>query len=308
MKPGICDNLVRRGFSLIETLAALTITAMIIIATINVYGRIRSVAASVERRVDDALLPNEIVQRIAQDIDRLTLPGLETTLAIANKFDGRYNLCRMEIVTRFYDGSEPPKPQIYEKVVWQSDYDPVVDAVILYRSHSGLNLEDKLVDKDLDALQQGGREMFIPVSTGITFFEIIVPQGDNEFREWRLNSLPRAVRVRVSFAQPREDFETGEWLVFDEDKVVRTIAIDRTRKLRYRFIRKEFELAEDDPNTVLEGSEGMGDEGAGEGEGTGIGEGEGPGEGPGPEGPGPGSEGPGPEGPGPASPRRPGRE
>jgi len=278
----------RRGFSLIETLAAVTITSMIMIAAISIYGRVRAVGESIERRLDNTMLPNEIVQRIAQDIDRLTLPGLDTTLSIANKFDGRFSLCRMEIVTRFYDGSEPPRPQTYEKVVWQSDYDVATDSIILYRSHSGLNLEDKLVDKDLDALQQGGREIFIPVTTGITFFEIVAPQGENEFREWRLSGLPRAVRVRISFAAPQEDFETGDWVVFDEDKVVRTIAVDRTRKLRYRFVRKEFEL--DDPNAVGDDAEAMDEEtfGEGEGEGGGMDEGEGPlDEGPGPEGPGP---------------------
>lgn len=306
MKSPTRNNTRHRGFSLIETLAAVTITSMIVVAAISVYGRIRATAEAVERRIENTMPPNEIVQRIAEDIDRLTLPGLETTMSIANKFDGRYNLCRMEIVTRFYDGREPPAPQIYEKVVWQSDYDVAADAVILYRSHSGLNLEDKLVDRDLEALQQGGREVFIPVATGITFFEIIVPQGDNEFREWRLSSLPRAVRVRISFAQPREDFETGEWLVFDEDKVVRTVAIDRTRKLRYRFVRKEFEL-DDDPNAVDDEEEassqgeGMAED-AQEGEGQGyVDEGPGP-EGPGPEGPGPGREGP------PATPRNRGRE
>jgi type II secretory pathway pseudopilin PulG len=298
----------QRAFSLLETLAAVTITSMIIVAAIGVYGRVRAAAESVERRLDNTMLPNEIVQRIAQDIDRLTLPGLETTLVIANKFDGRFNLCRMEITTRFYDGSEPPTPRIYEKVVWQSDYDLASDSIILYRSHSGLNLEDKLVDKDLDALQQGGREVFIPVTTGITFFEIVAPQGENEFREWRLSGLPRAVRVRISFAEPREDFETGDVLVFDEDKVLRTIAIDRTRKLRYKFVRKEFEL--DDPNSVDENAEAMDEEGAGQGKGMDAGEGP-PDEGVSPEGPGPegpGREGPGPESLDPASPRRPKEE
>ncbi|HPD45971.1 MAG TPA: hypothetical protein P5279_05730 [Anaerohalosphaeraceae bacterium] len=283
------------GFSLLETMAAVTLTSMIIIAAISVYGRVRDAAEAVERRLDNTMLPNEIIQRIAQDIDRLTLPGLETTLSLANKFDGRYSLCRLEIVTRFYDGSEPPRAQIYEKVVWQSDYDMVNDKVILYRSHSGLNLEDKLVDRELEALQRGGREIFIPITTGITFFEIVAPQGENEFREWRLSGLPRALRVRISFAEPREDFETGEWLVFDEDKVVRTIAVDRARKLRYKFVRKEFEL--DDPNTVDEQTQAMEDETADEGEGGGMGEGGGPideGEG------GPIDEGPGPEDMGPA--------
>jgi len=244
------------GFSLIETMAAVTITSLIVVAVISVYSRIRNVSASVERRLDATMPATEILQRIAQDIDRLTLPGLETTISIANKSNGQFNLSRMEIVTRFYDGREPPVPQVYERIVWQSDYDRIANAIILYRSHSGLNLEDKLVDKDLQAMQQGGRDIFIPVATGITFFEILGSQGENEFREWRLTGLPRAVRTRISFAQPQQDFQTGQWMVFDEDKMERIVAIDRTRKLRYNFVPTTFEMSDptstDEPNSAAD--------------------------------------------------------
>lgn len=239
------------GFSLIEILAVVVIAGMIAIAVLNVYSRAQSTIAAIDTRIDNQVLPNEILQRIAEDIDRLTLPGLDTRVAVANKFDGLYNLSQMTITTRYYDSGTPPKAQVFEKVVWQSAYDPVEDALILYRSHSGLNLADKIVDKDLAEQQRGGRELFIPVTTGITFFEIVVPRGDNLLREWKLSTLPRAIRITISLVAPQEDWATGDLVVFDEDKVTRTVAIDRTRMISYKFVRKEFILDETEPNSLF---------------------------------------------------------
>ncbi len=243
--------IVPAGFSLIEILAVVVIAGMIAVAVLNVYSRAQSTIASIDTRIDSQSLPNEILQRIAEDIDRLTLPGLDTRITVANKFDGLYNLSQMTIITRYFDSSNPPKAQTFEKVVWQTAYDPLEDALILYRSHSGLNLADKIVDKDLAEQQRDGRELLIPVTTGITFFEIVVPRGNNLLREWRLSSLPRAISIAISLAAPQEDWETGNLVVFDEDKVTRTVAIDRTRMISYKFVRQEFTLDETEPNSLF---------------------------------------------------------
>ncbi len=242
---------VRCGFSLVEILTVVVIASMITIAVLDVYNRVQSTVASIDARIDNQMLPNEIMQRIAEDIDRLTLPGLETKIAIANKFDGLYNLSQMTIITQFYGSGNSPKPQIFEKVVWQSAYDPVEDALMLYRSHSGINLEDKIVDQDLAEQQRGGRELFIPVKTGITFFEIVVPQGDQVLRGWKRSTLPRMIRITISLAAPQEDFITGDVVVPEEAKVTRTVAIDRTRLIAYKFVRKTFEPAEAEPNSIF---------------------------------------------------------
>ena len=247
--------IVPAGFSLIEILAVVVIAGMIAVAVLNVYSRAQSTIASIDTRIDSQVLPNEILQRIAEDIDRLTLPGLDTRIAVANKFDGQYNLSQITITTQYYDSGTPPKAQVFEKVHWQSAYDPAEDALTLYRSHTGLNLADKIVDKDLAEQQRGGRQLCIPVTTGITFFEIVVPRGNTLYRDWKLSTLPRAIRITISLAAPQEDWETGDMVVFDEDKVTRTVAIDRTRMISYKFVRQEFTLDETDPNSLF--SEGL---------------------------------------------------
>ena len=264
MKVKVNHNLFKnqKAFSLIEVIAVITISALILIAVLNVYGRVQSTAASINSKIDNQLLPNEVIQRIAEDIDRLTLPGLETTISVANKMDGDFNLTRMIITTKFYGTGSNPKAEVYEEVIWQSDYDPVEDAIVLYRLHDGLNLEDKIVDLDLEGNIREDRNLFVPITSGITFFEILVPQGENEFREWKLSNLPRAIRVRISFVQPEEDM-TGEFVLYDEDKMTRTIAIDRTRAIRYKFEKKEFKAEEEDPNDIS-GDSAMDDEGEGE--------------------------------------------
>lgn len=239
------------GFSLVEILTVVVIAAMITLAVLDVYSRAQSTVASIDARIDNQMVPNEIMQRIAEDIDRLTLPGLETKITIANKFDGLYNLSQMTIITQFYNSFIPPRPQIFEKVVWQSAYDPVEDALMLYRSHSGINLEDKIVDLDLAEQQRVRGERFIPVKTGITFFEIVVPQGDQVLRDWRSSNLPRTIRITLSLVAPQEDFITGDLVILEEDKVTRTVAIDRTRLITYKFVRKVFDSEEAEPNSIF---------------------------------------------------------
>lgn len=244
-------SILRAGFSLVEIVAVVVIAAMVTLAVLDVYNRAQSTMASVNTRIDNQMVPNEIMQRIAEDVDRLTLPGLETKITIANKFDGRYNLSQMTIITQFYDHSIPPKPQIFEKVVWQSAYDPIEGTVMLYRSHSGINLEDRIVGQDLAKRQRGGRELFIPVKTGITFFEIVVPQGDQILRSWKSSTLPRMIRITLSLAEMQEDFITGNLVVSEDDKVSRIIAIDRTRLMTYKFKRKIFEIEDGEPNSIF---------------------------------------------------------
>jgi len=243
--------ILRAGFSLIEILAVVVIASMITLAVLDVYSRAQSTVTSVEARIDNQMVPNEIMQRIAEDLDRLTLPGLETKITIANKLDGAYNLSQMTIITQFYGSSIPPRPTIFEKVVWQSAYDPVEDALMLYRSHTGINLEDKIVDQDLAKQQRVRGELFIPVKTGITFFEIVVPKGDQLLRSWRSSTLPRMIRITLSLAAPEEDFITGAPVVLEEDKVTRTVAIDRTRLIAYKFERKMFDTQEAEPNSIF---------------------------------------------------------
>ena len=49
----------------------------------------------------------------------------------------------------------------------------------------------------------------------------------------------------MSFAQPTE-VETGEFVIFREDMEIRTIAVDRTRKIRFVFVKRNYDIQ--DPN------------------------------------------------------------
>ena len=262
---------VRSAFSLVEIVAVLSITAMIMLAAFNIYSRVEASAAAVNATLDKDVLPTEILQRIAEDLDRLASSGLGTTISINNKFDSSgYNVSQLVIKNDVYD--EKNKPKVFEKIIWRSSYDFFDDSLILYRSHNGCNLEDKVItdDKQIE-LKELGNDFFIPLCTGITFFKIQVPvvkvfgenvklPGIDEMVEgpeeeetfldgWRSDKLPKAIIITISFAEPYQAV-TGELEVAQDEKITRTIAIDRTRKLKYRFVARDLEPT--DPNDLLD--------------------------------------------------------
>ena len=60
-----------------------------------------------------------------------------------------------------------------------------------------------------------------------------------------------ALEITLSFAEPVEILQ-GKYEVPEEDKIKRTIAIDRTRQIPYKFVEQEFVLPvnEPEPNDV----------------------------------------------------------
>jgi uncharacterized membrane protein len=270
---------VRSAFSLVEIVVVLGITAMIMLASFTIYGRVRASTVAVNATLDRNVIPTEILQRIAEDLDRLASPGLGTKISIVNRFDSSgYNIARLIIQNTVY--GEKNKPRIFEKIIWQTYYDYFEDALILYRSHNGINLEDKVItdDRQLE-LKEMDADYFIPLCSGITFFKIQVPVvkvfGENvklpgmdevwldeEEEEvfidrWLTDKLPKAVTVSISFAEPYQAV-TGELEVLDSEKITRTIAIDRTRNIKYRFVSKDFEL--EDANDVDSSDEALTDD------------------------------------------------
>ena len=234
----------RKAISLVETVTVLVISAMIIISVLGIYIRVRDAAASVNRKLGEKELPTEILQRIAEDIDRLVAPGFDTTINIVNKNESGYNLTRMTIDNRIYDRNN--KPQIFERIVWQTYNDPLEEGLSLYRAHSGLNLERKITYEDSvpDTSEEG---LFIHLCSGITYLKIQIPNKENLLDRWTGKNLPKAITVSLSFAEPYETI-SGEFEVLDEDIITRTIAIDRTRKIQYKFVEKDFE--DYDPNEI----------------------------------------------------------
>jgi uncharacterized membrane protein len=261
--------LVRSAFSLVEIVVVLGITAMIMLASFTIYGRVRASTIAVNDTLDRNVISTEILQRIAEDIDRLASPGLGTTITIHNRFDSSgYTIARL-IIKNIVHG-EKDKPRIFERIIWQTYYDYFEDALILYRSHNGINLEDKIItdDRQLE-LKEMTADYFIPLCSGITFFKIQVPvvkifgenvklpgmdevwpeeEEEEKFVDkWVSRTLPKAVTVSISFAEPYQAV-TGELEVLDSEKITRTIAIDRTRNVKYRFVSKDF--GPEDPNDI----------------------------------------------------------
>ena len=247
------------AFTLVEIITVLAIASMIIIATINVYGRVKATTDSINAHLDENILPKEILQRIAEDLDTLAAPGFDTTVTIRNKIDSTYNVSQLVIENKFYDAQD--KPQTFQKVTWQNEYDPFSDSTILYRAHSGLQLEDPVIDADKSVLdsqayyQNRGIELFIPLASGITFFKIEVLEKEKLLPAWSKKELPKAVVVTISFAPFVQDVD-GSFYIPEEEKISRTIAVDRTRKIAYKFLSKEFDLEEElrqdqqDPNDL----------------------------------------------------------
>jgi hypothetical protein len=218
-----------RAFTLVEVLAALTVGTMVLIVVLALYNRGQSSSAAVIDRMERDRLPREVFQRIAEDLDRVVGAGQGTQIDILNKFQGGFEAAKMEIVRNITDDKD--QPQIFEKIVWQSSVDHDSGLLTLYRSHSGIALEDTLLDSQKEAWQ---REVFVPICTGLTLFRIEVPKGETTVDQWTGEGLPLAVKVTLSFAQPYKTV-TGTFDVPEQDKLVRTIAIDRTRKLTFNI-------------------------------------------------------------------------
>jgi len=238
----------RCGFSLVESIAVLSIAALIMIAVITTYGRVRNAANSINQKLDEGILPAEVLQRIAEDIDRLATPGFDVTITVDNKFDASgYNLCQMIIENKIFDKEK--KPKTFERVVWQSAYDDFEDALIIYRSFGGMVDEDRVItDSAQMERRQTGTELFIPLCSGVTFFSITPGSDDKKTtHKWVWPKMPKILTATISFAEPFET-DTGRLDVMDEDKIVRSIAINRSRKIKYTFVKKVFEVP--DPNDM----------------------------------------------------------
>lgn len=231
---------VPQGFSLAEVLAALTIGAMVTVAVLGIYRRAENSAATVIRRLDSSRLPGEVLQRIAEDLDNIISSGSDAKITVENKFENVASTmlipaAKLTITRTIRDSRD--REQIFEEIIWQSsyDFDSATNGLILYRSFSGLNMEDKVLEKNKDDFE---RELFVPICSGITFFKISVLAGKNPLEKWN-GSPPPGIVVTISFAEPYKRAD-GTFDVLDEEKFTRTIAIDRTRKIRFDASTSEF--------------------------------------------------------------------
>lgn len=226
----------RGGFSLAEVLVALIMGAMILVAVLSIYSRAENSAAAVTRRLDIARVPSEILQRIVEDIDKIVTPDSDTKVTIENKFDKGFPTARLTLLKTIYNSNN--EKQTFEKIIWQANYDSSANGLILYRSHSGIAAEDKLLNEQKEDWE---KELFVPVCAGITFFKIQVPKGEDEFEEnWTADSLPPGIVVTISFAEPFKALD-GSFDVPEAEKITRHMAVDQTREIKFVLEKKDDE-------------------------------------------------------------------
>jgi prepilin-type N-terminal cleavage/methylation domain-containing protein len=218
----------RTGFSLAEVLAAVTIGSMILVAALSIYNRAEKSAAKVTKTLQSTQLSSEVIQRIAEDLDRIISSDSDTTINIQNKLKNGFPAAKLTITKKIKDSKN--KEQTFEEIVWQSlyDYESPATGLVLYRGYSGKALEDKLLDKNKDDLEL---KRSAPVCSGVTFFEINAIRNEKPVNKWD-GPPPTGITVTLSFAEPFKS-ANGSLDVPEMEKDTRTIAIDRTRKILF---------------------------------------------------------------------------
>ena len=168
MKNKLNISISRRGFSLAEILAAMIIGSMVLIAVLTIYSRAEQTANALTEKLTDSRLPSEVLQLIAEDIDKVISTNGETEVLVANRYINSYMGGAFSINTKYKDSSD--KDKIYEEIIWQSspNYDGDANDMVLYRSYSGIAPEDKLLDKDKEDSE---KDAYVPICRGLTFFE-----------------------------------------------------------------------------------------------------------------------------------------
>jgi type II secretory pathway pseudopilin PulG len=217
------------GFSLAELICSLVISAMVLAATLAIYQRMQRTAEAVLAKVDQSDVSSEVLQLIAEDLDSVTAAqGIQITFD--NKTDKGFPVAKLSI--RKTVTNKKNEEQLFEEIQWQGAYDAGNGRVTLYRSHSGLAQEDRLLDRqraDVEKLYP-----FVPVCGGFTTFKIEAPQGNNLLSRWANPMLPTGLRVTLSVAEPVRS-PLGRLEVPEESLITRMIAIDRTRQIRFEF-------------------------------------------------------------------------
>jgi type II secretory pathway component PulJ len=225
----------KSGFTLAEAIATLAIAAMIMASVVGIYMGVKRAESSINKRLEDGFLATEIIQRIADDISKVAMPGSDVTMSVKNKLDiGGYKISQMIIESKIY--GKDNKPLTFEKIVWQSRVSVDANGLVVYRSHSGYTMEDKMLEEPKERYE---RELFVPICSGATLFSIEAVKDGNAVEVWESAALPPAVKISISFDERQQD-ALGNMIVPEELVSTRTSVIDRFKKINYQFIAKAF--------------------------------------------------------------------
>jgi len=219
----------RTAFSLIEVLAAMVIGSMVLVAVLTLYGRIEKTASAVTKTLDETKYPYEVLQLIAEDLDKMITTNSDTSIIIVNRRVNDYNAPIFAIRVEYKDPSN--KDQLLEEIIWQCNKNPEGDAndLVLYRSYEGIVPEDKLLDKNKEDFE---KDIYVPICNGITFFEIQVHTGKEEPELAWTGGMPLGITMIISFAKPFKTPE-GYYDVQENQKYSRTVALDKSRKIKF---------------------------------------------------------------------------
>jgi hypothetical protein len=220
----------------VEVLSAMVISAMILAAALVIYHRMQQSAMAVLARVNQSNLPSEVLQLIAEDLDKVTTAA-GSQLVIENKLEKGFPVARLTL--RKTLTNKKNEEQLLEEIVWQAAYDVASDRVTLYRSHSGLDEEDRLLDRKRTDADTEKLYPFVPVCSRLTTFKLQAPQGENLLDRWANNRiLPTGILVTLSFADPVRTPQ-GLLEIPEESLITRMIAVDWARQIKFEVVAAE---------------------------------------------------------------------
>jgi len=238
----------RPGYSLGEVLVAMVIGVMILVAILTVYDRANHAAESVLSKIESPALAAEVLQLMAEDLDRAFAADDNVSIQVQNRLDNRF--ASAQLILRHTLRDSKNQEQVFEEIIWRGgyDYEGAVPGLVIYRSHEGIVLEDKLLDDQRETWERN--YPFVPVCRGVTFFSIEVPKDDEYVDQWSDAALPPGVKVTISFAEPYETVQ-GRLEVPEEAKIGRTIAVNKARQIK--FVMSAEEQAAGEPNAATGG-------------------------------------------------------
>lgn len=212
-------------------IVALVIGAMVLTAILTVYGRANRAAEAVVAQIESPALATEVLQLLAEDLDRVLGGEQGYGIQIKSGLDNGFRRSQLVIRRTMRDGKNEEK--VFEEITWRAgyDYDGISPGLVIYRGHEGVDVEDKLLDPKRESWEES--YPLVPLCRGVTCFLLEIPKGEEQFvQQWTDAALPPGVRVSISFALPHETVR-GTMEVYDEEKIYRTIAIDKTRKIKF---------------------------------------------------------------------------
>jgi len=236
----------RRAFALVELLTALFIVCILVMALTTIYESSTNAIAAINQRIEKGASTSEIMRLIVDDVTKASSADTDTSFTLRSKLSGGIALYRLEIASKIYDNSG--KELVYQKIIWQSDYDLFTGTISLYRCSGGMIPADPVLSTE--AKENPQSDIFVPVCQGLTYFTIQIPQIQdtpegqiiNYLDQWEAAEMPGGVIVDLSFEPPVE-YVTGETEVLIEDRLIESISLNRSREYRFQFIAKDLDAA-----------------------------------------------------------------